>query len=102
MKKSEAKEKTKSAVLLITAFLIPLLFLLNAVQAEKYKKLSAEISELENRQIELVEKNRKLVSDIGILSSSDRIEKIAEEKLGMHKARTEDIVRVEITGDPEN
>ena len=43
--------------------------------------------------------NKKLVSDIAVLSSADRIEKIAVEELGMHKAETEDIVRVEMTGE---
>ena len=45
-------------------------------------------------------RNQKiLVSDIAVLSSADRIEKIAVEELGMHKAETEDIVRVEMTGE---
>ena len=40
-----------------------------------------------------------MISDISVLSSSDRIEKIAEDDLGMHKANTGDIVRVEIKGE---
>ena len=36
---------------------------------------------------------------IVVLSSSERIEKIAEGELGMRKANTEDIVRVEIKGE---
>ena len=58
-----------------------------------------EIKSLEKKQIELVEQNRKLISDISVLSSSERIEKIAEGELGMRKANTEDIVRVEIKGE---
>ena len=54
---------------------------------------------MEKKQIELVEQNRKLISDISVLSSSERIEKIAEGELGMRKANTEDIVRVEIKGE---
>ena len=57
------------------------------------------VSELENKQEKLIEENKKLVSDIAVLSSADRIEKIAVEELGMHKAETEDIVRVEMTGE---
>ena len=51
---------------------------------------------MEKSQVQLVEKNRELISEISVLSSSDRIERIAERDLGMHKAQKEDIVRVEI------
>ena len=47
----------------------------------------------------LIEENKKLVSDISQLSSAERIERIAVEELGMHKAEAEDIVRVEMTGE---
>lgn len=76
--------------------LIPLLLALDAFQAHRYARLKAELAKLETKQIEVVEQNRKLISDISLLSSSDRIEKIAESELGMHKAKSEDIVRVEI------
>lgn len=76
--------------------LIPLLLALDAFQAHRYAKLKSELAKLEAKQVEIVEQNRKLISDISLLSSSDRIEKIAEEELGMHKAKSEDIVRVEI------
>ena len=61
--------------------------------------MTREIVELERKQEKLIEENKRLVSDIAVLSSSDRIEKIAVEELGMHKAETEDIVRVEMTGE---
>jgi cell division protein FtsL len=83
----------------VAAVLIPLFLVLQAAQSYRYKKLRAENRALENKQVELVEQNRKLISDISVLSSSDRIEKIAEGDLGMHKASTEDIVRVEIKGE---
>ena len=52
----------------------------------------------EKKKERLIEQNKKLVSDISLLSSTDRIERIATEELGMHKAETEDIVRVEMNG----
>ncbi|MDD5789908.1 MAG: cell division protein FtsL [Spirochaetia bacterium] len=83
----------------LATVLIPVLLVFQTVQSYRYKKLRAEIKQLEEKQVELVEQNRKLISDISVLSSSERIEKIAEGDLGMHKAGTEDIVRVEIKGD---
>lgn len=87
--------------LIITLFviLIPALLGLYAFQTKKYTDLTKEVIELEKRQEKLIEENKKLVSDISVLSSADRIEKIAVEELGMHKAESEDIVRVEMTGE---
>ena len=78
---------------------IPFVLCLYAAQARRYTALTAEIRDLERKQEKLIEENKKLVSDIAVLSSADRIEKIAVEELGMHKAETEDIVRVEMTGE---
>ncbi len=82
----------------LLALSIPLLLIAYAVQTRRYADLSREISELEAKQERLIEQNKKLVSDISLLSSTDRIEKIASGELGMHKAETEDIVRVEMNG----
>lgn len=82
----------------LLALSIPLLLIAYAVQTRRYSELSREISELESKQERLIEQNKKLVSDISLLSSTDRIEKIASDELGMHKAETEDIVRVEMNG----
>ena len=81
---------------LACAVLVPLLFALNAVQADRYMKAQNEIKALEQKQVELVEENKRLITDISLLSSGERIGKIAEEELGMRKAESEEIVRVEM------
>ena len=96
---SQKGESRARIIAYIFAVLIPGLLTVQVFQAYRYKKLRNEIKRLETRQVELVEQNRKLISDISVLSSSDRIEKIAEDDLGMHKANTGDIVRVEIKGE---
>ena len=75
---------------------IPGLLILNGIQSSKYRELKKEVSELEKKQEKLIEENKKLITDISVLSSSDRIETIAENDLGMRKAETEEIVRVEM------
>ena len=82
----------------LAAAAIPLLLILYVFQAHRYAKLKSEVRSLETKQVELIEKNKKLISEISLLSSSDRIERIAEQELGMHKADTDEIVRVEIKG----
>ena len=102
LKKSTRKmRKIKIGELLVVctlAFLIPALLILNSLQARRYEDLSDEISALEKKQEQLVEENKELVTDISLLSSTARIEKIAQEELGMHKAESDDIVRVEMKG----
>ena len=78
------------------ASLIPGLLILNAIQAERYMKVEREVRALEKKQVQLVEENKKLITDISLLSSGQRISNIAENELGMHKAESEEIVRVEM------
>ena len=61
--------------------------------------MGVEVVELERKQEKLIEENKRIVSEISVLTNAERIEKIAVEELGMHKAEAEDIVRVEMTGE---
>ncbi len=99
MTKLKIKDFFKVVLISLFALSIPVMLVLYAVQAKKYSDLTKEITELETKQEKLIEENKKLVSDISQLSSAERIERIAVEELGMHKAQAEDIVRVEMTGE---
>lgn len=83
-------------LVIFCAVMVPLLFILNAIQADRYMRAQDEIKALEQKQVELVEENKRLITDISLLSSGERIGKIAEEELGMRKAESEEIVRVEM------
>ena len=78
---------------------IPAMLILYGLQAKKYKDLTKEVVELERKQEKLIEENKRIVSEISVLTNAERIEKFAVEELGMHKAEAEDIVRVEMTGE---
>lgn len=90
------KHIVETVAVCVVALLIPLLLIFDAMQSGRYEILESEVTALERRQEELVESNKKLVSDISILSSADRVERRAREELGMRKAGADDIVRVEI------
>lgn len=96
-KSASAKNVAKTVFYIFVAVLIPGLLVLNAIQAERYMQIQREVKELEKKQIQLVEENKKLITDISLLSSAQRIGNIAENELEMHKAETEEIVRVEMT-----
>lgn len=97
--KRKVKDFFARFLICILVLTIPFMLIMYAMQARQYSRLTSEIKDLERKQEKLIEENKKLVSDIAVLSSADRIEKIAVEELGMHKAEAEDIVRVEMTGE---
>lgn len=90
------KKFFKTLFICLVALAIPSLLILNGIQARKYKELRDSVKELEEKQVKLVEENKKLITDITLLSSSDRIEKIATEELNMKEAQSDEIVRVEM------
>ena len=90
------KNTLKKLFYIVVAILIPGLLILNAIQAERYMQIQREIEALEQKQIQLVEENKKLIIDISLLSSGQRIGNIAENELGMHKAEGDEIIRVEM------
>ena len=93
------KEAFKIAGLCLIALAIPVMLGLYAFQAKKYSDLTKDVIELESKQEKLIEENKKLVGEISLLSNAERIEQIATEELGMHKAESDDIIRVEMTGE---
>jgi cell division protein FtsL len=94
------KQRFANTIKLILVFLcaaaIPVLLIVDSIQTRRYENLEQDVTDLERKQIELVEQNKQLITDISMLSSSDRIEKIAENELSMHKAQSDEIIRVEM------
>ena len=81
---------------LVLAASIPALLALANLETQRYATLEKEVSELKQTQYQLIEENKKLVSEIGMLSSSERIEKIAVSEYGMRLAESDEIIRVEV------
>ena len=88
------KPWVKTVLMIVMAFSIPTFFALEAVQSHKFTELEDEVENIEEKQYATIEENKKLISELGLLSSSSRIEKIAVEELGMHQASSDEIVRV--------
>ena len=82
----------------LLALSIPFFLVIAMVQSKQYMDIEKEVAKLEQVQKDLIESNKALVTDISVLSSSERIEKIAVEQLGMRKATSDEIVRVSIKG----
>lgn len=82
---------------ILCALLVPMLFAGYGVQSRRFADVSQQITALEKKQELLIEENKKCVSEISALCATSRIEEVAVETLGMHKAASRDIVRVEMT-----
>ena len=61
---------------------------------KSFIKLQNEIEELETEQKEWIEKNKKLIASIEVLRTPKRIEKIAQDDLGLEKIDKERIRKV--------
>ncbi len=57
-----------------------------------------EIKQLEKTQIEWIESNKRLIAGIAMMSSSERIERIAVNELGLVKKTPEEILQIKIEG----
>ncbi len=84
----------KRFLMLIFVCTIPVVLFFSSVQAYDYVKLRNEIEELEARQKEWIEKNKKLIASIEVLRTPKRIEKIARDDLGLKKIDKERIRKV--------
>jgi cell division protein FtsL len=77
---------------------IPLFLGLCVWQANRYISLKFRLDRLEKVQVERVEQNKKLIADIAIYSSPERIERIARNELNLYKIRPEDVLQIKIEG----
>lgn len=80
------------------ALTVPLFLGLSVWQFAICTDLKREIRQIENAQIELVERNKQLITDIAALSSPQRIAYIAQNDLDLRKIRPEDVLQIKIEG----
>lgn len=94
--KEKVNQTKKSIPLYIIALLVPLLLCFDSFQSDRYISLVKEVKNMESVEAGLIEENKNIAAEISLLSSSERIEYIAVNELGMRKAGSEEIVRVEV------
>jgi cell division protein FtsL len=63
-------------------------------QSARYAALKREVQTLVERQEEWIENNKRLITDIAVLSSSARIEDFAKENLMLEKKEPEEVLQV--------
>jgi cell division protein FtsL len=90
-------KKTRIALFYFLMGTIPLLFGALAWQSCRYNDLEKETVDLEAVQEDRVAANRRLIAEIALLSSAERIEKKAQDQ-GLVKKKPEEVLQINITG----
>lgn len=85
----------KKSILVLLVVLVPVLLFANVFQAYRYSMLEREVSDLEQRQHQLIERNKRAILAISVLTSPDRIGALAEEELGLMRLDPEDLILFE-------
>ena len=86
----------KNVSVFLLTIAIPFVLFASVWQSSRYARLEAEVQRLEREQYEIIIGNKRLVSGISVLSTPERIEKVAVEDLKMRKARPNEIMRIEL------
>jgi cell division protein FtsL len=63
-------------------------------QSTRYAALEKELVTLEKQQAQYIEENKRLQTEIAVLSSPERIEQMAKENPGLVKKTPEEIMQV--------
>ena len=86
----------KNTIAVLLVLMIPFFLFFTVWQGMEYSSLEAEVRQMEKEQYEVIEMNTRFISGVTVLSSPGRIEKLAVEDLGMCKAETGEIMRIEM------
>ena len=84
------------ALLYFFVLTIPIFLGVAAWQSVRYSELDKSVRLLEAVQEDWIEKNKKLIAGIAVLSSSSRIEQVAIQDLRLSKMRPEDVLQIRI------
>src|SRR6056297_43627 len=79
----------KKLVLIVMAVSVPMMFFLSVHQVYRYQQLEREITQLQAKQTELFEINKRKIAKIAILSSPKRIAEVARTSLDLKQQQTD-------------
>jgi len=86
----------KNVATILMTIAIPLFLFAGVWQTGRYSCLDAEVRQIDKEQYEVITQNKRLISGITVLSTPERIEKVAVQDLGMRKALPNEIMRIEL------
>lgn len=86
----------RTILIFFAAFTIPAFLGLTVWQSTRYTDLKTEIGRQEQVQADWLESNRKLITGIAVLTSTERIEHIAVNVLNLRRIRPENVLQINV------
>lgn len=86
----------KKVAILAFLLIVPILFFLNVRQSVHFEQLRRSVTGLEEAQEALLEKNKRAIAAIEVLTSPRRLEELARRDLGLVKLDRDRITTVAI------
>ncbi|MBN1836920.1 MAG: cell division protein FtsL [Spirochaetales bacterium] len=81
------------ALVLFVLFLL-FFFYLNTWQGYRYERLKAQVAALEREQKDWLERNKRLIAGLAVLSSPSRVAELAETELGLRKLEPQERLKL--------
>lgn len=78
--------------------LFPALLCLNVWQSFRYQQLESDLVNLQQQQLDLVEKNKRALAAVAVFSSPSRVGMLAEESDELTKAAASDVILLQREG----
>lgn len=85
-------------LLLFVVSTLPLFFMGLVFEAIQYQDLKKDVVAKERQQVEWVEKNKKMLTGVTVLSSPQRIEDLAKDDSGLKLFGADKSVKIHFTG----
>jgi cell division protein FtsL len=86
----------KNILAVVLSIAIPLMLFGGVWQTSRYSRLEHEVEKLDLEQYAVISLNKRLISGITVLSTPERIERVATDDLKMRKALPDEIMRIEL------
>ncbi len=90
--------KLRSPLFFIMILAVLSLFFLNTWQGFRYQELERGVGRLEQEQKNWLEKNKKVIAALAVLSSPERIKNLAEGSLGLKPLQGQELIEIELGG----
>jgi hypothetical protein len=90
--------KLRSPFFLLMIFAFLSIFFLNTWQGFRYEELERGVRRLEQEQKNWLEKNKKVIAALAVLSSPERIRALAEGSLVLKPLQAKDLIEIELGG----
>lgn len=77
---------------MVGAVTVPLILFANIWQVFRHDRLAERLEALEQEQSAVLEKNRRIISAIEVYDSPERVNRLAEESLGLEPVEPSDVI----------